>query len=196
MPRLIKERAQSSTTAGRCCATRRRSPTFRTACRSSCRSRSGSSGASALIARGDIGVWLAPADDPAALADDVARLPVIAVDFPQFTDGRGYSTHGCCASVIASPASCARSATSQRDQLYYLAQCGFDAFAIRDGATPRMRWTASTISAMATRRRPFATPWFRRRQAAARRATCGSPALSAMSGTSTSSAPDRARPTS
>ena len=45
----------------------------------------------ALIARGDTGVWLAPADDPAALAADVARLAVIAIDFPQFTDGRGYS---------------------------------------------------------------------------------------------------------
>src|SRR5512144_1436101 len=46
---------------------------------------------SALIARGDTGVWLAPADDPGALADDVPRMPVIAIDFPQFTDGRGYS---------------------------------------------------------------------------------------------------------
>ena len=43
----------------------------------------------ALIARGDIGVWLAPADHPGALADDLERLQVIAIDFPQFTDGRG-----------------------------------------------------------------------------------------------------------
>jgi uncharacterized protein (DUF934 family) len=46
----------------------------------------------ALIARGETGVWLAPADDPGALAADVARLAVIAIDFPQFTDGRGYSS--------------------------------------------------------------------------------------------------------
>jgi len=45
----------------------------------------------ALIARGEVGVWLAPHQDPGAVAPDVARLPVIAVDFPQFTDGRGYS---------------------------------------------------------------------------------------------------------
>ena len=44
-----------------------------------------------LRRRGDVGVWLAPADDPAALAADLAALPLIAVDFPQFTDGRGYS---------------------------------------------------------------------------------------------------------
>src|SRR5664279_3358999 len=44
----------------------------------------------ALLARGDVGVWLAPADDPAQIAVDVALLPVIAVDFPAFADGRGY----------------------------------------------------------------------------------------------------------
>ena len=45
----------------------------------------------ALLARGDVGVWLAPTDDPVTLADDIAALPLIAVDFPKFTDGRGYS---------------------------------------------------------------------------------------------------------
>ena len=40
---------------------------------------------SALIARGDIGVWLAPADHPGALADDLEHVQVIAIDFPQFT---------------------------------------------------------------------------------------------------------------
>ena len=84
--------ARSSTTATRCCARRRRSPTFRTACRSSCRSRSGSSGARALIARGETGVWLAPADDPGcARRRRRSGCRVIAIDFPQFTDGRGYS---------------------------------------------------------------------------------------------------------
>ena len=46
----------------------------------------------ALRARGDVGVLLAPDDDPADLGGDLATLPLIAVDFPQFTDGRGYST--------------------------------------------------------------------------------------------------------
>src|SRR5262249_20874535 len=46
----------------------------------------------ALAGRGETGVWLKPDDDPDALADDVSALPLIAVDFPKFTDGRGYST--------------------------------------------------------------------------------------------------------
>src|SRR3982074_2775278 len=45
----------------------------------------------ALHARGEVGVWLAPTDDPVALVADVVVLPLIAVDFPKFTDGRGYS---------------------------------------------------------------------------------------------------------
>ncbi|MGE5469065.1 MAG: DUF934 domain-containing protein, partial [Ignavibacteria bacterium] len=36
------------------------------------------------------GVWLGPTDDPAALANDLEDLAVVAVDFPKFTDGRGY----------------------------------------------------------------------------------------------------------
>ena len=87
----------------------------------------------ALRARADVGVWLAPADDPAALEDDVASLPVIAVDFPSFNDGRGYSIarllrdrHGFRGELRAI-------GDVLRDQLYALAECGFDAFAVRAG---------------------------------------------------------------
>src|SRR5687768_6259847 len=45
----------------------------------------------ALLARGDVGVWLAPKDDPADLVPDLPALSVVAVDFPKFGDGRGYS---------------------------------------------------------------------------------------------------------
>ena len=89
----------------------------------------------ALAARGDVGVWLAPDDDPGALAPDLERLSVIAIDFPQFTDGRGYSTarllrdrHGYRGELRAV-------GDVLRDQLFYLQQVGFDAFAIRGDAS-------------------------------------------------------------
>ena len=85
----------------------------------------------ALRARGEIGVWLKPDEDPELLAADVGALPLIAVDFPQFTDGRGYSTarllrekHGFAGELRAI-------GDVLRDQLYYLRQCGFNAFAVR-----------------------------------------------------------------
>ena len=39
-----------------------------------------------------IGVFLDGADDPGALAAEIKTLPLIAVNFPTFKDGRGYST--------------------------------------------------------------------------------------------------------
>ena len=84
-----------------------------------------------LLARGQVGVWLAPEDDPDALAADAGTLPLIAIDFPKFTDGRGYSTaqilrrkHGFAGELRAI-------GDVLRDQLYYLQQCGFNAFAVR-----------------------------------------------------------------
>src|SRR6266581_3413572 len=85
----------------------------------------------ALSARRDVVVWLEPNDDPDALAADIATLPLIAVDFPQFADGRGYSTarllrdkHGFAGELRAI-------GDVLRDQLYYLQQCGFNAFSVR-----------------------------------------------------------------
>ena len=87
----------------------------------------------ALIARGETGVWLAPADDPFALAADVKHLAVIAIDFPQFTDGRGYSHARLLRQRYHYTGELRAIGDVQRDQLYFLGQCGFDAFAIPDG---------------------------------------------------------------
>lgn len=118
----------------------------------------------ALIARGETGVWLAPADDPAALTDDVHRLPLIAIDFPQFTDGRGYSHARLLRERYRFAGELRAIGDIQRDQLYYLAQCGFDAFAIPDTKDARDALNgfldfSDGYQATATR-----VPWFHRRQ--------------------------------
>jgi uncharacterized protein (DUF934 family) len=86
-----------------------------------------------LERRSGVGVWLAGDDDPADIAQDFVHLAVIAVRFPKFVDGRGYSVgrllrerHGWRGELRAI-------GDVQRDQLLYLARCGFDAFALRDG---------------------------------------------------------------
>lgn len=121
----------------------------------------------ALIARGEAGVWLAPAEHPAALADDVHRLPLIAIDFPQFTDGRGYSHARLLRERYRYAGELRAIGDIGRDQLYYLAQCGFDAFAIPDSrdAEEALRSFADFsdgYQATATR-----APWFGRRHAVA-----------------------------
>lgn len=119
----------------------------------------------ALIARGEAGVWLSPADDPGALADDVHRLPVIAIDFPQFTDGRGYSHARTLRECYRYAGELRAIGDIQRDQLYYLAQCGFDAFSLPDArdaddALHAFDDFSDGYQATVTR-----APWFRRRLA-------------------------------
>lgn len=118
----------------------------------------------ALIARGEAGVWLAPADDPGAIAGDVYRLPVIAVDFPKFADGRGYSHARLLRERYRYPGELRAIGDVQRDQLYYLGQCGFDAFEIadaRDAEDALLGFVDFSDGYQATALR---APWFRRRQ--------------------------------
>ena len=121
----------------------------------------------ALHARGDVGVWLAPADDPAKLAADVGTLPLIAVDFPQFTDGRGYSTARLLRDRYGFKGELRAIGDVLRDQLYAYSECGFDAFALRADRDP-----AEALSGFDDFNGVYATtsrtpqPWFRRRQAA------------------------------
>jgi uncharacterized protein (DUF934 family) len=85
----------------------------------------------ALRARGEIGVWLRPSDEPDPLAADCAALPLIAIDFPQFTDGRGYSIARLLRERHGFEGELRAIGDVLRDQLYYLRQCGFNAFAVR-----------------------------------------------------------------
>jgi uncharacterized protein (DUF934 family) len=118
----------------------------------------------ALLARGDVGVWLAPTDDPAALSADIGALPVIAVDFPQFTDGRGYSIGRILRDHLGFKGELRAIGDVLRDQLFALAECGFDAFVIR-----KDRDAAAAVAGLddfnsiyaSTSRTP--QPWFRRR---------------------------------
>src|SRR5215471_8406225 len=86
---------------------------------------------SALLAREEVGVWLKPDDDPDLLADDVGALPLIAIDFPKFTDGRGFSIAQSLRRKQGFAGELRAIGDVLRDQLHYLRSCGFDAFALR-----------------------------------------------------------------
>jgi len=120
----------------------------------------------AFAARGDVAVWLAPADDPTAIAADVATLPLIAVDFPQFTDGRGYSTARLLRERFGFTGELRAIGDIQRDQLYYLAQCGFNAFGLPDGRSADDALAGLSVFTDGYQLTHARTPWFRRREAA------------------------------
>jgi uncharacterized protein (DUF934 family) len=87
---------------------------------------------SALAARGDVGVWLAGTDDPANLESSLSALSLVAVDFPKFTDGRGYSIAYLLRSRFGYLGELRAIGDVLPDQLFYMKRVGFDAFAVRE----------------------------------------------------------------
>jgi len=120
----------------------------------------------ALRTRTDVGVWLAPNDDPELLADDLPRLPLVAIDFPKFVDGRGYSIARLLRDRYGYRGELRAIGDVLRDQLYAMAECGFDSFAVRadrDPADALLGLRDFTGLYTSTTREP--QPRFRRREA-------------------------------
>ena len=78
-----------------------------------------------------VGVWLDSADDPGALESDINGMPIIAVNFPTFKDGRGYSAAYLLRTRYGYTGELRAIGDIQRDQLFYLQRVGFNAFSIR-----------------------------------------------------------------
>ena len=96
-----------------------------------------------LLARsGRLGLWLDSAEDPALVADSLEALSLIAVHFPQFTDGRGYSTARLLRERYGWKGELRAIGDIQRDQLYYLSRCGFDAFVLNDSLNAKAALSA------------------------------------------------------
>lgn len=86
----------------------------------------------ALKARdGQTGVWLQSSEEIETLADDLADLPLIALDFPVFTDGRHFSSARLLRERYGYQGEVRAIGDVLRDQLFFMQRCGFDAFAVR-----------------------------------------------------------------
>ena len=84
---------------------------------------------------GQTGVWLKGSDDPAQLQLDGAaiNLPLIAVEFAQFVDGRGSSIGRLLRQRYGFTGELRAIGDVLRDQLLALTRCGFNAFVIKEG---------------------------------------------------------------
>jgi uncharacterized protein (DUF934 family) len=78
------------------------------------------------------GVWLESNEGAETLAADLEHLPVIGVNFPKFTDGRGYSTARLLRERYAFAGEIRAIGDVLQDQLFFMKRCGFDAFALRE----------------------------------------------------------------
>jgi uncharacterized protein (DUF934 family) len=79
-----------------------------------------------------LGVWLKPDDDPHDIAGDLGVLALVAVQFPKFTDGRGYSTAFLLRERLGYRGELRAFGDVGRDQLFYLSRVGFDSFRLAD----------------------------------------------------------------
>lgn len=113
--------------------------------------------------RAQHGLWLAPADDPLALRG--AALPArIAVDFPTFKDGRGYSTAALLRTRLAFAGDLRAIGDVLIDQLFYLKRVGFSSFELRADQDPAAAAAAlRTFSQTYQRSVDEPLPLFRRR---------------------------------
>ena len=114
---------------------------------------------------GRLGVWLDSHEEPAAIAGDLDRFALVAVNFPAFGDGRGYSIARLLRERYGYEGELrAIGAGVVRDHLFSMASCGFDSFMLRDDQDPEEALTAFgdfSDAYQASAVRPL--PLFRRR---------------------------------
>jgi len=90
-----------------------------------------------LVARGEpVGVWLKPDDEPQDLAADFEWLAQVAVHFPKFGDGRGFSIGALLRGRLGYRGELRAFGDIGRDHLFFLARCGFDTFRLADHRDP------------------------------------------------------------
>ncbi|MCG8610435.1 MAG: DUF934 domain-containing protein [Pseudomonadales bacterium] len=77
------------------------------------------------------GVWFASDEEPEIISDLVNNLPLIAIHFPKFADGRGYSIARLLRERYGYQGEIRAFGDVLQDQLFYMKRCGFDAFVIR-----------------------------------------------------------------
>lgn len=89
----------------------------------------------ALLASGKpVGVKLKPTDRVEALADVAPKLALIALEFTAFGEGRGYSQAHILRRRFGFTGELRAVGKVQRDHLFNMARCGFDAFELIEGA--------------------------------------------------------------
>lgn len=81
--------------------------------------------------KGQTGVWLNSNELPAALAPDITSIPLIALNFPEFKDGRPFSTARELRQRMAYAGEIRAIGDVLRDQLFFMRRCGFNAFVLR-----------------------------------------------------------------
>ena len=82
--------------------------------------------------RQTLGVWLGPEDSADQLGAEAGEFELLAVHFPTFMDGRGFSTARLLRERYAFNGELRAIGHFIRDQLCYMRRCGFNAFSFAE----------------------------------------------------------------
>ena len=84
-----------------------------------------------FAAKPSVGVWFDSHDEPELLGEKVNELPLIAVNFPRFVDGRGYSIGRLLRERFGYRGELRAIGDVLLDQLQFMKRCGFDSYVLR-----------------------------------------------------------------
>ena len=88
---------------------------------------------SLLSRSGKLGVWLDSEQGPEEISEDLEHLAIVAINFPAFADGRGYSYARLLRERYAYERDVRAIGDVMQDQLFYMQRCGFSSFALKEG---------------------------------------------------------------
>lgn len=119
---------------------------------------------SELLQRGDTAVWLDSEQEPEPLLPDLGVLSMVAVNFPVFADGRGYS-YARRLRQMGFQGEVRAIGDVLPDQLQFMSRCGFDAFELRGDKSMESAMTQkSSVSVVYQAGQDQPKPLFARRQ--------------------------------
>lgn len=79
------------------------------------------------------GIWIDSDEDVDTIGLEANQFPLIAVNFPTFVDGRGFSIARLLKERYEFSGQLRAIGSATRDQLFYLKRCGFDSFDLKEG---------------------------------------------------------------
>ena len=86
-----------------------------------------------LLARDEeVGVWLQSDESPDKIGDRLRELALVAINFPAFTDGRGFSYAQLLRSRLNFTGELRAIGDVGKDQMFFMQRCGFDSYLIAD----------------------------------------------------------------
>jgi uncharacterized protein (DUF934 family) len=94
-----------------------------------------------------LGVVLQPADKVELLSPDLTRFELVAAEFPGPTDGRGYTQARLLRERYGFTHEIRAAGYVRRDQLFFLARCGFNSFELPENELNAASAAFSTFSA-------------------------------------------------